>query len=105
YPKGKFEKSKLIGADLAAKIVAALPGTEWEKEPELAAIYHELSINRRMPQAEELEKATEIIKEGGYEQLVPDMEGWKKIYAREQVLLNEFDPMAICPVSLFRIGN
>src|SRR5690606_5690066 len=90
YPQGNFEKSRYIGGDLASKIATVIPDLVWDLNPALAAINGELKLKRRKHSPEELQKARDIIGEGGYEQLIPDRDGWRKIYAREQVLLHEF---------------
>lgn len=100
-----FEKSRRIGADLAGKVTDALLDLRWETDPILRVKYGEHAAFRRMPSTEELERARGIVQEGGFERLVPDRDGWRKIYAREQVLLNEFDPVAVCPLQVFRIGE
>jgi hypothetical protein len=105
YPKPLFEKSRLIGEELASKVATAMPALVWDEDPTLAAVNEELRINRRMPQPQELEHAKKIIEKGGLEQVTAGLEGWRKIYAREQLLLSEFDPVAICPLQLFRIGK
>ena len=105
YPKELFAKSKLIGEDLASKVIAVLPELDWEENPELGAVYQERMIARRMPSKEELEKATNVLKTGKLEYLIPDMEGWKKLYAREQLLLAEFPTSATVPLQVLQIGS
>nr|MBI1232428.1 hypothetical protein [Cytophagales bacterium] len=105
YPKTLFEKSKLIGEDLAARVVATLPHLEWEDNPDLGVVYGELSVPRRMPSLEELDEAAGILKKGNLENLIPNVEGWKKLYAREQLLLAAFPPTACVPVQVLRIGS
>lgn len=105
YPKQLFEKSKLIGEDLADRVLAVVPALVWDGQPNLSAAYDILEIARRMPQPDELQNAKAIVSEGGFEGLIPDAEGWKKLYAREQILLNEFENTAHCPIQLLKIGN
>ena len=105
YPKTLFEKSKLIGEDLAARVVATLPHVVWEDNPDLGAIYQERTIARRMPTTKELEEAAILLKTGKLEQLLPDMEGWKKLYAREQLLLAEFSASASVPLQVLQLGT
>jgi len=105
YPKAHFAKSKLIGEDLASKVISALPALNWEENPDLGAIYQERVITRRMPAPEELEEAASLLKTGNLEQLKPDMEGWKNLYAREQLLLAEFPASAKVSLQVLQIGS
>ena len=105
YPKQLFEKSKLIGEDLASKVMAEIPALVWDDDPKVATVYEEIKIPRRMPVPNEVELAKKIIAKGGYEYLKPDTEGWRKLYAREQVLLNEYEFIATCPLQLVKIGK
>jgi len=45
------------------------------------------------------------LKTGKLEYLIPDMEGWKKLYAREQLLLAEFPTSATVPLQVLQIGS
>jgi len=105
YPKGLFEKSKLIGEDLASKVVEKLPNLTWETNPNLGAVYEEQMIARRMPTQEELRESADLLNTGKLEYLVPDMEGWRKLYAREQLLLAEYHASATVPLQVLRIGS
>lgn len=105
YPSERFAKSKLIGEDLAARLVEAIPGLEWDDAPDLKVISKELRVPRRMPDAEDLRKAAEILSEGGLEHLVPDAAGWRKLYAREQLLLASYPSHASVPIQVLKIGK
>lgn len=111
YPKGQFEKSALIGADLAGKVIRSLDGLAWEDSPQLDARYAELSIRLRKPSSQELEEARTIVSETHYETLrlkeshTGNEDGFRRIYAREQVLLHEFPDQVLFPVQLLRIGH
>jgi neutral ceramidase len=105
YPKGLFEKSKLIGEDLASKVVEMLPNLDWEVNPNLGAVFEEKMIARRMPTPEELRESAKVLKTGKLEHLVPNTEGWKKLYAREQLLLAAYPASATVPLQLLRIGS
>ncbi|WP_114748451.1 neutral/alkaline non-lysosomal ceramidase N-terminal domain-containing protein [Pleomorphovibrio marinus] len=104
YPKEHFAKSEFIGEDLASRLVNAVPYLVWEDQPRLAALQEDLSLRRRMPTEMELEHARRIIAKGGLENLVPNAEGWIKLYAREQLLLAEYPAELALPIQCFQVG-
>lgn len=105
YPRAHFEKSKLIGTQLAEKVVQALTFVSWEEEPDLSAIYEEVPLQVTKPTLEEVEVAKQVVAVTDYRDIVPDLDGLKRIYAREQILLNEFPDTVNCPVQAVRIGS
>ncbi|HMI01879.1 MAG TPA: hypothetical protein VK541_05320 [Pedobacter sp.] len=105
YPSGHFEKSKLIGEDIAEHVFQSLSQISWEENPDLDTCYKELNIATRKPSAEELEQSKKIVAESNYETLHPDEEGLRKIYAREQVLLNEYPDTIQFPLHVIKIGT
>lgn len=104
YPKEYFEKSGLIGTQLAAKVAAALKSCAWDENPELSAVYKELALDIVKPTEEELRRSAEFVADTRYETIVPDQDGLVRLYAREQILLNETDPVRRVPIQAFRIG-
>lgn len=105
YPRDNFEKSKYIGEDLADKLWMNLDRISWQSEPELAVGFDDVAVAVTKPTAAELSVASQIVAVATYEHLVMDSEGLKQIYAREQILLNEFDAIKHCPVQAIKIGN
>lgn len=105
FPEGELAKSRKIGRDLAEKVLEKVQELEWEKSPQLKSSFSLLKAERRMPNSEDLEKSKTILASGGLEELKPDTKGWEKLYAREQMLLNEFPKEATCPVQVLHIGK
>jgi neutral ceramidase len=105
YPKENFQKSKLIGGDLAVKVFESTGQLVWEVEPELAVLYKDVESKVVKPSADELTEAKIIVGKGGYENLVIDSEGLRRLYAREQLLLNDSPDLRVCPLQIFKIGN
>ena len=105
YPTQDFEKSKLIGIDLAGQVSRSVLELKWEENPKLAVEYQELPITSRKPNADELEKAKKIVANSNYENLEINIDGLKRIYAREQLLLNEYPETINFPIQAIRIGN
>ncbi|MBD3630453.1 hypothetical protein [Cyclobacterium sp.] len=98
-------KSRRIGYDLAEKVLGELGTLKWEVNPMLGSTYAEISHPRRMPSDSEIRSAKEILEKGGLEGLQPDREGWRKLYAREQLLLKGYDKKAKCPIQVLHIGQ
>ncbi|HEY8661853.1 MAG TPA: neutral/alkaline non-lysosomal ceramidase N-terminal domain-containing protein, partial [Hanamia sp.] len=67
YPTQKFEKSKLIGGDIAEKVFHELQHVQWEDEPSLSVQYNEISLELRKPTPDELKKAERVVMESNYE--------------------------------------
>jgi neutral ceramidase len=105
YPSGKFEKSELIGKDIAEKVFQSFDQIQWEEDPSLEIQYEELPVGVRKPTIEELERARKIIAESSYENLQVNDEGLRSIYAREQVLLNELPDELKFPIQALKIGG
>lgn len=106
YPSEQFQKSKLIGEDIAGRVIDALQNAKWEDDAQLAVQYSELTIDVRKPTADELTKAKTIVAESTYENLqVTHIGGLKELYAREQIFLNELSDTEQFPVQAFKIGS
>lgn len=105
YPSGNFKKSEFIGNDVAEKVFQSLGNIQWEEDPVIAVQYEELTVNVRKPGSEVLENAKKIIAKSGYENLQVNEGGLQSIYAREQVLLNEFPDQLSFPVQAIKIGS
>lgn len=111
YPKLVFEKSALIGRDIAKKVVASVGRLEWETDPVINATLAMPEIRVRKPSAGELREARHIVAGARYENLsVKDShtgndDVFRQIYAREQVLLQEYPDTVLFPVQAMRIGS
>lgn len=105
YPTAFFKKSELIGNDLAEKVFQSLQNIEWETTPVLSARYEEISVPVRKPSLQELEKAKVLIAETDYEKVEANEDGLKRLYAREQVLLNEYPDIVSLPLQAIKIGD
>jgi hypothetical protein len=105
FPEGELAKSKKIANDLADKLMEKLGSLQWDQNPYLKSSIAEVEAGRRMPDKAELESAKNVLASGGLEGLQPDTEGWKKLYAREQILLREFPEKVVSPVQVFHIGE
>jgi neutral ceramidase len=108
YPTEQFEKSKLIGGDIAQKVFNEIKAIKWDTAPSLAIAYKDLELKLRKPKADELQAAGLIVQSSDYQQMqvtqVTD-ETLKQLYAREQVLLNDLPDTLQFPIQALKIGN
>lgn len=105
YPTQKYQKSKLIGEDLANRLCQSLDRVKWDNQPTLSVRYKELTFKVRKPNKQELKEAENIVKSTNFEQFTVTPKSLKKIYAREQVLLNDLPNDSDFPIQVFKIGN
>lgn len=105
YPTEMHQKSALIGKDLANKVLQDIPNLHWEEDPVLNVLYEELPVELRKPSESELASAKQIVMDTDYEHIVLDQEGYRQVYAREQVLLAEFPDRMDFYIQSFRIGS
>lgn len=106
YPGGSFEKSKLIGASLAARVIDCLPQLQWDAAATLSVKAAVLELPVRKPTDAALTAAQKRLKDmDAARSTDPDPEVAKLIYAREQLLLAEEPDQ--CPVYIqgVRIGT
>ncbi len=104
-PMGDYERTKLIGSVLSDKVAGALRDISWDDAPSLSSGYLETELRIRKPSLAELEAAARDFSEKDFNCISMDDEGIRQIYAREQLLLNEYPDTHISPVQAFRIGN
>lgn len=105
YPKENFRKSELIGADLAKKIAEKLTKAQWNETPVLSAANENIMAGVRKPSADELVAAAKIVSQTDYRLIRHDEDMMVKIYAREQLLLNEFPDVIKVPVQALILGD
>jgi hypothetical protein len=86
-------------------VVSQIRHLQWESSPELSASLKIVEVSRRLPTQDAIQSAKTTVSSGGYEGLVPDEEGLKKLYAREQLLLRDYPLKATCPLQVLGIGK
>lgn len=111
YPSAFFAKSNLIGNDIAGRIADSVEGIEWDMNVPLSVQYTELPVSIRKPTPKELSTAKSIVVETRYDHLAMkesshtgNEDAFRRIYAREQILLNEYPDTILFPIQVFRIG-
>lgn len=105
YPKEEHQKKEIIGSDLAGKLCEALQDIQWQTDPFLSASFKYVTLGVRKPSAVEVEAAKKIVAQTDYRLINPDAEAMVKIYAREQVFLNEYPDTIEFPVQALKIGD
>ncbi|MFA4868012.1 MAG: hypothetical protein WC623_07435 [Pedobacter sp.] len=105
YPKGNHEKSELIGMSIAHAVNNSLHQMIWETNPFLDVIYRDINVRSRKPSPAELVRALSIVADTDYEHINLDQQGYEQIYAREQVLLNDYPDEVSFPIQAFKIGS
>lgn len=105
YPKEDHEKKELIGKDLAEKIARAIQTIKWEPDASVSAALRKITLGVRKPSPEEVTSAKKIVSRTDYRLIHPDAQALVSIYAREQVLLNEYPDTVEFPVQALKIGD
>jgi neutral ceramidase len=105
YPSQQFEKSKLIGGDIAEKVFNELQQVDWDNTPSLDIQYSAAQLNLRKPTPIELQSAERVVTATNYEQMQITDENLKRLYAREQVLLNDLPDTVEFPIQAIKLGK
>lgn len=105
FPKEEFAKTEMMGRDLAAVIYDEIENLAWNRNAEIQIAYDELELNVRKPDTEQLRLAEEKLSANKFENLEIDEHGVAMVYAREQLLLNEYPETHISAVQAVKIGN
>ena len=104
YPNRYFAKTKLIAHDLSERVAQALEQVAWQ-DASLAVAYQEVELSVRKPSDEDLRAATRTLMENDLTYLEVDEHGMQVLYAREQLLLNEYPDIHTAAVQAIRIGD
>ncbi len=105
FPKTQFAKTEMMGKDLAEGVLHKLGDLEWNENPNLNVAYKELKLKIRKPTKEELEKAKELFSKHSFNNLRVDDHGMGMVYAREQILLNEYPDTHTAAIQAVKIGG
>ena len=105
YPREYYAKTRLIAGDLSDKVVEAIKTVQWDENPALGILYEELELTVRKPSQEELKVARKRLLENDFDELEINHEGMLMVYAREQILLEEYPPASAASVQAIKIGD
>lgn len=105
FPKEEFAKTEMMGRDLAKVVSDKIPSLNWVENAKLQIAYDELELKIRKPNAAQLKKAKETLAANKFENLKFDEHGIKMIYAREQLLLNEYPETHTAAIQSVKIGD
>ncbi len=105
YPTEAHQKKELIGGDLARKLTEQLDDIEWKTDFVLSGALQFVTLGVRKPSFEEVEAAKKIVAETEYRLINPEASAMERIYAREQVFLNEYPDEVSFPIQVLRMGD
>lgn len=103
--KTDFKRATLIGKTIANAIFRNIKGLVWEENPILKMKYKELKIPLRKPSAREVLDAETILEKNSINGINIDTHGMSILYAREQLLLNEYSDFHLASVQSMKIGS
>ena len=105
FPKAEFSKTEMMGRDLAAVIHDEIEHLNWVENAELQIAYAELDLKIRKPNTEQVKEAEEKLAANKFDDLKLDDHGIAMVYAREQLLLNEYPETHTASIQAIKIGN
>ena len=91
--------------EIANAISESIKGLVWEENPTLDAKYKELKIPIQKPSNAEIVKAESILEKNRINEIKLDAHGMSVLYAREQLLLNEYPEFHLASVQMMKIGS
>ena len=103
--KTDFKRANLIGKTIANSIFDSVKGLVWEENPTLDIKYKELKIPIQKPSNAEIVMAESILEKNRINELKLDAHGMSVLYAREQLLLNEYPEFHLASVQMMKIGS
>jgi neutral ceramidase len=109
YPKGYYEKSKLIADEITDSIVVSLKKAVWDEKPIFRIASSETAIDLRKPSKELVQKTTETVRTTNFNSLNTTDKAsaaMAALYAYEIVKLNHYEPEKVAlPTQAIRIGD
>ncbi|MEO9894185.1 hypothetical protein [Aurantibacter sp.] len=105
FPNVEFAKTEMMGKDLASVIYEQIDSLVWDDSPELKIEYNEVELSIRKPNQEQLQLAENILAKNKFDALEIDEHGIAMVYAREQILLNEYPNKHVAALQAVKIGD
>lgn len=97
-----YEWMKVSARSLAQDTVKVMANARYEYDVELSSGYSELELGVRLPSAERIEWAKQVLDgNGGGE----SAHRWEKVYAQEAIHLSKRSPTVDLPLQVFGIGG
>jgi hypothetical protein len=97
-----YEQIRIVANDVAQEVARVCQTLRYQDWVALAVAQKELTLQLRLPAAEEIEKAREVMKQS---KALPRMETIEQVYARETVLLGEYPAQVSAPLQVLKIGD
>lgn len=109
YPKGPYQKTKLIASDIADSILVALKSVVWETKPVFKFSYTETTVASRSIPPALLAKSKELVAKTDFRSLNTvdkASDAIRRLYALEIVELSQYQkPYYNLPTQAIRIGK
>ncbi len=100
-----FAKMERVTEGLAQPVFGAIQTLNWQRGALLSVRYEEMQIGIRKPAEAELREAAQLLEQHPFAHLKLDSHGMAMVYAREQLLLNEYPDTHTAAVQAIRVGN
>lgn len=97
-----YGRIQIVANDVAQAVATACKSIKHQDWVQLAVAQKEITLGLRIPTKDEVEKAREVTKQS---KLFPRMETMEQVYARETVLLSEFEPQVSAPLQVLKLGD
>lgn len=101
----EFAKMERVAEGLTQPVFEAIQTLDWQRDGPLAVQYAEVQVGVRKPNEAELREAAQVLEEHPFANLKVNPHGMTMIYAREQLLLNDYPDVHTAAVQAIQIGN
>lgn len=100
--EGPYGRIKIVANDVAQAVAGACKTLNYHEWVPLGVAQKEVMLGLRIPNKDEVEKASAVTKQS---KLFPRMETMEQVYARETVLLSDFPKEVSAPLQVLKIGE
>ena len=100
-PQNRYEQMSIVADKVAVKVFAAYRRIAFVDGVELEAVQQEMTLGVRLPTADDVFQAEEIMAAAAS----PEMNSMQEIYARETVLLSQYPSEVKLILQAFRLGE
>lgn len=101
-PRKPFEQIALVAEDVAQTAFSAYQTIQFRSDVTIDSLETELELKVRIPTAEDVAKAKEVLKDAAPDAL---LQGMKAVYARETLLLSKYPETVPARLQAIRIGD
>lgn len=105
YPKAPSQKTEAITLTIVERMMHSIERLSWTDVPGISVQYEELPLNYQKPFGEEIRRAKELVADVDFSKIDASKGALPLIYAREQILLDQFPTQLAYPIQAFQIGD